>query len=120
MAVPRRWTWRAAKTICIHDLPTGDILHAVGTIIYSTPTHRDCAQLTDCYRACLRLVSVQDIDSMAFCCINTGKFRFSRHANGIAICADEAFLTKHSAIQVIFAFINACWAVGQALGPNGE
>ena len=40
------------------------------------PTPDEQEQLADCYRSCLRLAAEHGLETVAFCAISTGEFRF--------------------------------------------
>ena len=58
------------------NLPSKYVLHTVGPIIRATVSERDKVQLISCYKSCLNLVTQNSLESVAFCCISTGVFRF--------------------------------------------
>lgn len=65
-----------AKITPAFNLPCRYVLHTVGPIVGGRLTALEEAQLTDCYRACLTLAAQNGVQSIAFCCISTGEFRF--------------------------------------------
>ena len=68
------------------NLPARRVLHTVGPIVDGplTDTHRQL--LASCYRSCLDLAEANAVESIAFCCISTGLFRFpNREAAEIAL-----------------------------------
>ncbi len=66
-----------AKITHGYNLPAKWVIHTVGPIIYGPyPTEEECKLLADCYRNCLKLASEHRLESIAFCCISTGEFRF--------------------------------------------
>ncbi len=66
-----------AKITRGYNLPAKWVIHTVGPIVYGdSPTDKDCGLLADCYRSCLEVADEYRLDSMAFCCISTGEFRF--------------------------------------------
>lgn len=59
------------------NLPARYVLHTVGPMIPSgDPTPAEQEQLADCYRSCLRLAAEHGLETVAFCAISTGEFRF--------------------------------------------
>ncbi|HWN95328.1 MAG TPA: protein-ADP-ribose hydrolase [Methylomirabilota bacterium] len=61
------------------NLPSRYVLHTVGPIIHDRVSEADKALLASCYTTCLnRAVEQRDINSIAFCCISTGEFRFPK------------------------------------------
>ncbi len=65
-----------AKITKAYNLPAKFILHTVGPIIYDSVTDEKCSLLASSYRECLTLADKNNINSIAFCCISTGEFRF--------------------------------------------
>ena len=66
----------SAKITPAFNLPSKYVLHTVGPIIRAAVTERDCLQLASCYTSCLNLAAQNGLESVAFCCISTGVFRF--------------------------------------------
>ena len=93
-----------AKITPAFNLPCRYILHTVGPIIHGRVTRRDEELLASCYRYCLETAAENDLDSVAFCCISTGEFRFpNRLAAEIAAKTVGDFLVKDSSVKkVIF------------------
>ncbi|MBQ4377939.1 MAG: protein-ADP-ribose hydrolase [Treponema sp.] len=65
-----------AKITPAFNLPSKYVLHTVGPIISGELTKQDCELLASCYRNCLTLAKEKECQSIAFCCISTGVFRF--------------------------------------------
>ena len=86
------------------SLPARFVLHTVGPIIDDEVTAKDEALLVSCYRSCLELAAEHGCQSIAFCCISTGVFRFpADRAAKIAVQTVEDFLRTDSGIRrVIF------------------
>ena len=75
------------------NLPCRYIRHTVGPIISDRVTRRDRELLASCYRSCLKLAAELGLESVAFCCISTGEFRFpNRLAADIAVETVTDFL----------------------------
>ena len=93
-----------AKITPAFDLPCRYVLHTVGPIVEGRVTDRDRRQLASCYRACLELAAEQGLESVAFCCISTGEFRFPNEpAAEIAVKTVREFMaTQTSVKKVIF------------------
>ncbi len=93
-----------AKITEAYNLPNKYILHTVGPIISGKLTRKDCDLLASCYRSCLELAEQHNLDSIAFCCISTGEFRFpNKEAAEIAIKTVQDFISeKQSKVKVIF------------------
>ena len=93
-----------AKITSGYNLPCKYVLHTVGPIIYDKVTQKDEKLLSSCYEACLKLALDYNINSIAFCCISTGVFRFpNRRAAEIAVSTVKKFKRDYnSQIKVIF------------------
>lgn len=97
-----------AKITKAFNLPSKYVIHTVGPIIYGQLTEEDCKLLESCYKSCLSLIEEKDLESIAFCCISTGEFRFPNDvAAKIAINTVRNFLEKRKIegkkeIKVIF------------------
>ena len=80
------------------------MLHTVGPIITGPLTQTDRTLLASCYRSCLSLAEEAGLESVAFCCISTGEFRFpNAEAARIAVDTVREHLQGPSSIQkVIF------------------
>ena len=93
-----------AKITPAFDLPCRYVLHTVGPIVDGRVTRRDRELLASCYRACLELAAENGLESVAFCCISTGEFRFpNEQAAQIAVAAVKEFLKQQTSVRkVIF------------------
>lgn len=93
-----------AKITSGYNLPAKYILHTVGPIIQFDVTDEDKQLLASCYRSCLELAAENGVESVAFCCISTGVFRFPQAlAAETAVKAVTEYLDKDSRIKkVIF------------------
>jgi len=93
-----------AKITAAYNLPSNYILHTVGPIVDRALTDEHRRLLADSYRSCLDLAEQADIESIAFCCISTGEFRFSNEeAARIAVKTVTQWIDKRqSGIKVIF------------------
>ena len=78
------------------NLPARYVLHTVGPMIPSgDPTPAEQEQLADCYRSCLRLAAEHGLETVAFCAISTGEFRFPAElAARIAVRTVRDFLAR--------------------------
>ncbi|WP_240944994.1 macro domain-containing protein [Bifidobacterium erythrocebi] len=83
------------------NLPARYVLHTVGPMIPSgDPTPDEQEQLADCYRSCLRLAADHGLETVAFCAISTGEFRFPAElAARIAVRTVRDFLARQLAQQ---------------------
>ena len=92
----------SAKLTKAYNLPCRYILHTVGPIINGPLTKRDCDLLGQCYGSCLELAAVHHLESVAFCCISTGEFRFpNEKAAQIAVSAVKKFLQKETSVKKV-------------------
>ncbi len=100
----RREAPGGAKLTPAYNLPCNYILHTVGPIVSGALRQQDCDLLESCYRSCLQRAAENKIESVAFCCISTGVFRFPyEKAAEIAVKTVSGFLAQnHSVRQVVF------------------
>ena len=93
-----------AKITPAFNLPCKYVLHTVGPIIGSQVADRDKSLLASCYRSCLELAAMYDLESVAFCCISTGEFHFPNDlAAEIAVGTVKEFLKQQTSVKkVIF------------------
>ena len=93
-----------AKITSGYNLPAKHILHTVGPIVQWDVTEEDKELLANCYRSCLGLAAENGVESIAFCCISTGVFRFPQNiAAEIATRTVRDYIDKdHRIKKVIF------------------
>ena len=93
-----------AKITPGYNLPCKYVLHTVGPIIYDKVQRKDEDILASCYLSCLELAEKYNCNSIAFCCISTGVFRFpNRRAAEIAIQTIKKYKEETgSRMDVIF------------------
>lgn len=93
-----------AKLTNAYNLPCKYVLHTVGPVVTGSLTEEHKRQLADCYRSCLTLADGKGLQSVAFCCISTGEFRFPNlQAAEIAIRTVSEYKRQTSSrIKVIF------------------
>ncbi len=93
-----------AKLTRAYDLPCDYVLHTVGPIVEGRVTAEDERLLASCYRSCLELAERNGVESIAFCCISTGVFRFpNQRAAEIAVETVRRYKAEsNSAMKVIF------------------
>ncbi|MGN0132704.1 MAG: protein-ADP-ribose hydrolase [Lachnospiraceae bacterium] len=93
-----------AKITSGYNLPAKFILHTVGPVIRQVVTEEDERLLASCYEECLKLASDRGAESIAFCCLSTGVFRFpQQRAAEIATETVKSFLESDTRIRkVIF------------------
>ncbi len=88
------------------NLPSRYVLHTVGPIIYTSVSPREKLLLENCYKNCLETASQNQLESVAFCCISTGVFRFPQDlAAQIAVETVEKWLSENpdsSVKKVVF------------------
>ena len=79
------------------NLPAKYVLHTVGPIVTTPlPLRQQEVQLASCYRTCLELADKNGLQSIAFCCISTGEFRFPNdQACQIAVTTVRDYLASH-------------------------
>ncbi len=79
------------------NLPARFILHTVGPIVPTgRPLRTQEVQLASCYRSCLNLADEKGLESIAFCCISTGEFRFPNDlACEIAVSTVRSWMATH-------------------------
>ena len=94
-----------AKITSGYNLPAKYVLHAVGPIIQWKVTQEDENLLASCYKECLKLAADTGVESIAFCCLSTGVFRFpQQRAAEIATETVMQFLKKDDRIMVFVLF----------------
>ena len=93
-----------AKITKAYNLPCSYVLHTVGPIVGARVSPEDERLLASCYRSCLALAGENGIESIAFCCISTGVFRFpNRRAAEIAVETVRKYKAETgSGMKVIF------------------
>ena len=96
-----------AKITKAYNLPCKHVIHTVGPIVPTgIPTPMQKEQLASCYRSIMQLADENHLESIAFCCISTGEFRFPNQlAAEIAVQTVKDYLTVHpdcSVRQVVF------------------
>ena len=93
-----------AKITKAYNLPCEYVIHTVGPIVDGRLTAMHEKLLASCYRSCFELAERNDIESIAFCCISTGVFRFpNERAAEIAVETVRKYKTESgSGMKVIF------------------
>lgn len=93
-----------AKITRAYNLPCDYVLHTVGPIVNGRVTSEDERLLAACYRSCLELAAQHGVQSVAFCCISTGVFRFpNERAAEIAVETVRRYKSEtESKVKVIF------------------
>lgn len=93
-----------AKITRAYNLPCDYVLHTVGPIVNGRVMSEDERLLAACYRSCLELAAQHGVQSVAFCCISTGVFRFpNERAAEIAAETVRRYKSEtESKVKVIF------------------
>ena len=80
-----------------YNLPCKYVIHTVGPIIPNgIPTDFQKEQLASCYRNIMACADENGLESVAFCCISTGEFRFPNElAAEIAVKTVSDYLSTH-------------------------
>lgn len=109
LACDRIMKGRKAKTGSVmitpaFNLPSRYVIHTVGPVVSGSLTEEECGLLEKCYRSCIELADSYGLDSIAFCCISTGVFRFpGQKAAEIAVRTVRSHKSRTgSRIKVIF------------------
>ena len=86
-----------AKITKAYNLPCKYVIHTVGPIIPNgIPTDFQKEQLTSCYRNIMACADENGLESVAFCCISTGEFRFPNElAAEITVKTVKDYLSTH-------------------------
>ncbi|MBQ6305204.1 MAG: protein-ADP-ribose hydrolase [Bacteroidales bacterium] len=86
-----------AKITKAYNLPCRYVIHTVGPIIPTgIPTQFQKEQLASCYRSIMACAEENHLESIAFCCISTGEFRFPNElAAEIAVKTVSDYLSTH-------------------------
>jgi len=87
-----------------YNLPCKKVVHVVGPIVYDMLTDDHEKMLAQCYTNVLDMCKDNGIESVAFCCISTGVFRFpNERAAEIAIRTVTQWLSNNDSVKkVIF------------------
>ena len=87
-----------------YNLPCKKVIHVVGPIIYDQLTEHHEKMLAQCYSSVLDMCRDNNIESIAFCCISTGVFRFpNERAAEIAVGTVTDWLSHNDSVKkVIF------------------
>ena len=90
------------KVTKAYHLPCQYVFHTVGPIVYGKLENKHRTLLKMCYLSCLEKATEMNLNSIAFCCISTGVFRFPQsEACKIAIETVKEFQKEHH-IKVVF------------------
>ena len=97
-----------AKITKAYNLPCQFVIHTVGPIIPNgIPTEFQKEQLTSCYRSIMTCADENKLESIAFCCISTGEFRFPNQlAAEIAVQTVKNYLEMHPNCNIKYVIFN--------------
>ena len=97
-----------AKITKAYNLPCKHVIHTVGPIVPNgIPTEFQQGQLASCYRSVMACADENKLESVAFCCISTGEFRFpNRLAAEIAVRTVTDYLSETPDCSVKTAVFN--------------
>lgn len=93
-----------AKLTKGYNLPASYIIHTVGPMIFDRVSYHDKIDLSNCYKSSLNLALESGFNTIAFCCISTGVFKFPRElASKIAVTTVYEWLKEHkNPLKVVF------------------
>lgn len=93
-----------AKITPGYNLPCKYVIHTVGPIVQERLQKKHEKLLSSCYRSCLELAEKYEVQSIAFCCISTGVFKFpNERAAEIAVeTVKNYYKETGSQMKVIF------------------
>ena len=106
-----------AKLTPAFNLPAKHVIHTVGPIVPDgIPTAGQEVQLASCYRSCLDAAEEAGCESIAFCCISTGVFRFpNERAAEIAVRTVKDY-PRRSVKSIVFnVFLDKDYDIYQRL-----
>ena len=79
-----------------YNLPAKKVIHVVGPIVQTRLTTDLEKDLADCYWNVLEMCALNNLKSVAFCCISTGVFHFpNARAAEIAVRTVKEWLSAH-------------------------
>ena len=102
------------------NLPAKYVIHTVGPIVTTPlPLRQQEMQLASCYSSCLDLAHKKELESVAFCCISTGEFRFPNdRACGIAVSTVRSWMAGHPDSSVKTIIFNTFKDIDHELYQN--
>lgn len=102
------------------NLPAKYVLHTVGPIVPTgRPLFTQKVQLASCYHSCLNLAAKNNLESVAFCCISTGEFRFPNDlACEIAVTTVRSWMESHPNSSVKTIIFNTFKNIDHELYQN--
>ena len=92
----------SAKITSGYNLPAKYVIHTVGPIIGNGKVkQKNEYQLASCYKSCLQLADENKLQSIGFCCISTGEYRFpNKQAAEIAVRTVREYLDLYSSTGI--------------------
>ena len=102
------------------NLPAKYVIHTVGPIVTTPlPLRQQEVQLAFCYSSCLDLADEKGLESIAFCCISTGEFRFPNGlACGIAVSTVRSWMKSHPGSSIKTVIFNTFKDIDHELYQN--
>lgn len=102
------------------NLPAKYVIHTVGPIVMTPqPLRQQEVQLASCYSSCLDLAHKKGLESVAFCCISTGEFRFPNdRACEIAVSTVRLWMAGHPDSSVKTVIFNTFKDIDHELYQN--
>ena len=102
------------------NLPAKYVIHTVGPIVITPlPLRRQEVQLSSCYSSCLDLAHEKGLESIAFCCISTGEFRFPNdRACVVAVSTVRLWMKRHPDSSVKTIIFNTFKVIDHELYQN--
>lgn len=102
------------------NLPAKYVIHTVGPIVMTPqPLRQQEVQLASCYSSCLDLAHKKGLESVAFCCISTGEFRYPNdRACGIAVSTVRSWMAGHPDSSVKTIIFNTFKDIDHELYQN--
>lgn len=102
------------------NLPAKYVIHTVGPIVTTAlPLRQQEVQLASCYSSCLNLAGEKGLESIAFCCISTGEFRFPNdRACEIAVSTVRSWMAGHPDSSVKTVIFNTFKDIDHELYQN--
>ena len=93
-----------AKITLGYNLPAKYVIHTVGPVVYGALNETHKKLLASSYESCLSVADERKIESVAFCCISTGEFRFpNEEAAKIAVDTVKEYKKRTgSKVKVVF------------------
>ena len=86
----------AKSCVALSGMKGTDTLSSIAISMRGRVTQEDEQLLASCYRSCLDLAAEHAVQSVAFCCISTGEFRFP---NELAAQIATGTVSSHEAIR---------------------